>query len=143
MAEVVANTSGTAVVVQRQRTATVVERRADAVIAQENGEPRVIAADRGPRGLQGEPGEFVGTTDEMVEGSTNLFFTNARARAAAPIQSVNGEAGDVILDADDVGADPVGTAVAAASSAVAIHKADPDPHPQYLAPGDEIDGGNF
>jgi len=45
-----------------------------------------------------------------------------------PVKSVNGKWGAVILDADDVGADPAGTAAAA----VAAHVAEPDPHPQYV-----------
>jgi len=44
------------------------------------------------------------------------------------VTSVNGDAGPaVVLDAVDVGADPAGTA----TSAVADHVAEPDPHPQY------------
>lgn len=44
-----------------------------------------------------------------------------------PVQSVNRKHGAVILDAGDVGADPVGSA----ATAVAAHVADTDPHPQY------------
>ena len=55
------------------------------------------------------------------------YTTAAEAAAAAPVQSVNGETGTVILDAGDVGADPTGTAAAAVSA----HEAAPDPHPQY------------
>ncbi len=44
-----------------------------------------------------------------------------------PVKSVNGKYGAVILNAADVGADPVGTAAAA----IADHAAAPDPHPQY------------
>ncbi len=44
-----------------------------------------------------------------------------------PVKSVNGKYGAVILNAADVGADPVGTAAAA----VAAHVAAADPHPQY------------
>ncbi len=46
---------------------------------------------------------------------------------AAPVQSVNGELGEVVLDAADVGADPAGTAAAA----VAAHAGAADPHPTY------------
>lgn len=45
------------------------------------------------------------TTTDLSEG-TNLYFTDERAAAAAPVQSVNGETGDVVLDASDVGAQP-------------------------------------
>ena len=38
-----------------------------------------------------------GTTDAVPEGSTNLYFTTARASAAAPVQSVNGQTGAVVI----------------------------------------------
>jgi len=38
-----------------------------------------------------------GSTDAVPEGSTNLYFTNARASAAAPVQSVNGQTGAVSI----------------------------------------------
>lgn len=44
-----------------------------------------------------------GSTDAVAEGSVNLYFTNARASAAAPVQSVAGRAGDVTLTKSDVG----------------------------------------
>jgi hypothetical protein len=44
-----------------------------------------------------------GSTDSVPEGSTNLYFTNARASAAAPVQSVAGKTGAVTLDKSDVG----------------------------------------
>lgn len=44
-----------------------------------------------------------GTTDAVTEGSTNLYYTNARASAAAPVQSVSGKTGTVTLTASDVG----------------------------------------
>lgn len=55
------------------------------------------------------------------------YTTTGEAAAAAPVQSVNGTAGVVVLDASDVGADAVGTA----ASAVASHEAESNPHPQY------------
>lgn len=36
-----------------------------------------------------------GSTDAVPEGATNLYFTNARASAAAPVQSVGGKTGAV------------------------------------------------
>lgn len=48
------------------------------------------------------------------------------------VSTVNGQTGDVVLDAASVGAEPAGTA----SSAVGAHVAAPDPHPQYLTPAD-------
>jgi hypothetical protein len=44
-----------------------------------------------------------GSTDGVTEGSTNLYFTSARASAAAPVQSVAGRSGAVTLAATDVG----------------------------------------
>lgn len=59
-------------------------------------------------------------TDLVTEGTTNLYFTAARAAAAAPVQSVNGKTGAAVLAAADVGALPVaGTAAAATKLATA------------------------
>lgn len=44
-----------------------------------------------------------GTTDSITEGTTNLYYTDARASAAAPVQSVAGRSGDVVLAKADVG----------------------------------------
>jgi hypothetical protein len=44
-----------------------------------------------------------GSTDSVPEGSTNLYFTNTRAAAAAPVQSVAGRTGTVTLAKADVG----------------------------------------
>lgn len=62
---------------------------------------------------------------------------------AAAVTTVNGMVGDVVLNAPDVNADPEGAAIAAASSAMTMHLADPDPHGQYVADGDVLNGGNF
>lgn len=43
-----------------------------------------------------------GSTDAVPEGSVNLYFTNARASAAAPVQSVAGRTGNVTLSVGDV-----------------------------------------
>jgi len=43
-----------------------------------------------------------GSTDSVTEGSTNLYFTNQRASAAAPVQSVFGRTGAVVLSSSDV-----------------------------------------
>jgi len=42
------------------------------------------------------------TTDAVVEGATNLYFTNTRAAAAAPVQSVFGRTGAIALTSADV-----------------------------------------
>lgn len=44
-----------------------------------------------------------GSTDSVPEGSVNLYYTDARAAAAAPVQSVAGKTGNVSLDKSDVG----------------------------------------
>lgn len=75
---------------------------------------------QGPPGPKGDPGD-----------------------GTSMVLSINGMVGDVVLDAEDVQADPEGTAIAAASSAMAMHLADPDPHGQYVADGDILNGGNF
>lgn len=43
-----------------------------------------------------------GTTDAVPEGSTNLYFTSARAASASPVQSVAGRVGNVTLGVADV-----------------------------------------
>jgi hypothetical protein len=43
-----------------------------------------------------------GSTDSVPEGSTNLYYTAARASAAAPVQSVAGRTGVVVLTKTDV-----------------------------------------
>jgi hypothetical protein len=44
-----------------------------------------------------------GSTDSVTEGSVNLYHTTARAAAAAPVQSVAGRSGTVVLTKSDVG----------------------------------------
>lgn len=75
---------------------------------------------QGPPGPKGDPGD-----------------------GTSMVLSVNGLVGDVVLAAEDVQADPEGTAIAAASSTMATHLADPDPHGQYRKKADVLDGGNF
>jgi hypothetical protein len=45
-----------------------------------------------------------GSTDAVPEGSVNKYYTDARASAAAPVQSVAGKTGNVLLDHNDIGA---------------------------------------
>ena len=42
------------------------------------------------------------TTDNVTEGSTRLYHTNARASAAAPVQTVAGRTGAIVLSTNDV-----------------------------------------
>jgi len=43
-----------------------------------------------------------GSTDSVPEGSVNKYFTDARAAAAAPVQSVNGKTGAVTIEAGGI-----------------------------------------
>lgn len=45
-----------------------------------------------------------GSTDSVTEGSINKYYTDARASAAAPVQSVSGKIGVVTLSPSDIGA---------------------------------------
>jgi hypothetical protein len=47
--------------------------------------------------------QSLSTTDDLTEGATNLYFTNARASSAAPVQNVAGKTGAVTLVKADVG----------------------------------------
>lgn len=67
------------------------------------------------------------TVHEGVSDPHPQYTTATEAAAAAPVQSVNGSAGVVVLDASDVGADPAGTA----AGLVDDHEAETNPHPQY------------
>lgn len=44
-----------------------------------------------------------GSTDSISEGSVNKYYTDIRASGAAPVQSVAGRIGDIILTKNDVG----------------------------------------
>lgn len=70
----------------------------------------------GPPGAAGTPDLSAATTDDLAEGSTNLYYTDPRAELVA---------------------------LAASAAAVSLHVADPDPHNQYIDNDDVIDGGNF
>lgn len=65
-----------------------------------------------------------------TSGDTTTLTISADVEGGA-VFSVNGETGDVELDAEDVGADPAGTGASESAAAVAAHEADPDPHPDY------------
>lgn len=72
--------------------------------------------------VNGQTGTVVLDTDDISEGATNKYFTNARAAAAAPVQSVDGQTGAVSLSGiyaplSHVGSG--GTAHSAASTSVA------------------------
>jgi len=52
--------------------------------------------------VNGATGTVVLDTDDINEGSINLYYTDVRASAAAPIQSVNGETGTVSLTTTNI-----------------------------------------
>ncbi|WP_313250737.1 tail fiber domain-containing protein [Stenotrophomonas sp.] len=64
------------------------------------------------------------TTDDLTEGSTNLYHTEARAAAAAPVQSVNTKTGAVVLGPSDVGAQPASANLTAWAAIAPAAKAD-------------------
>ena len=60
-----------------------------------------------PVGAQGEPGEGVaagGTTGQVLRKNTNANYDTYWSNGSGAIDSVNGQVGIVVLDADDVGA---------------------------------------
>jgi hypothetical protein len=61
-----------------------------------------------------------GSTDSVTEGSTNLYYTNARASAAAPVQSVNGKTGAVTIEAGGIAWSTVPTATTTTTKAGAL-----------------------
>lgn len=74
--------------------------------------------------------------DNMDTIDTELKKVNEKVDSIeVPVTSVNEKTGDVVLTADDVGAEtPSGAqakAEAAAAAAIAAHEDDPDPHEQY------------
>lgn len=52
--------------------------------------------------ISSPPAPQLQTTDELTEGTTNLYYTDTRAAEAAPVQTVAGRTGTVVLAADDV-----------------------------------------
>ncbi|MDX1532661.1 MAG: pyocin knob domain-containing protein [Nitrosopumilaceae archaeon] len=95
--------------------------------------------------VNGYTGVITLTTDDIGEGGTNLYYTDARASDAAPIQSIFGRTGDVIATAGDYDAVKItfsnttsgltATDVQAALDEIDQnlddHEAAIDPHPQY------------
>ena len=91
-----------------------------------------------------------GTTDDITEGSTNLYFTNQRASDAAPVQTVAGRTGDVTLNKADI-TDFVETDYATgAEGDLAASATQPGDNVStltndagYITSTDTIDGGTF
>jgi hypothetical protein len=69
--------------------------------------------------VNGATGVVVLDTDDIDEGVTNLYFTNGRASAAAPVQTVDGQTGTVSLTASYAPLSHVGDTGAAHGDVVA------------------------
>ena len=69
--------------------------------------------------VNGKTGVVVLDTDDIAEGVSNLYFTNGRAAAAAPVQTVDGQTGAVSLSSSYAPLSHVGDGGAAHSNAVA------------------------
>lgn len=81
-----------------------------------DGDPTIALAELANAGggslqktLRDDYGRMAGTSDatttDLAEGD-NLYFTDERAAAAAPVQSVNGKTGAAVLGPTDIGAQP-------------------------------------
>lgn len=73
------------------------ERIIISIARKETGEEIIEAIE-----FEGE-GSGASTTDGLPEGTVNKYFTDERASAAAPVQSVNTKTGDVVLNKSDIG----------------------------------------
>ena len=69
--------------------------------------------------VNGQTGVVALDTDDIAEGVSNLYFTNGRAAAAAPVQTVDGQTGAVSLSSSYAPLSHVGDGGAAHSNAVA------------------------
>lgn len=85
--------------------------------------------------LTGQYGDWTTRTDDgkvyVITGTNPTLIGSWTAlsypASASSVSSVNGATGVVVLDAADVGADPVGTA----ATAVSTHAGEANPHPTY------------
>lgn len=98
---------------------------ANITIDRTNPAAPVISASGGGGGggavdsVNGQTGVVVLDTDDIAEGVSNLYFTNGRAVAAAPVQTVDGQTGAVSLSSSYAPLSHVGDGGAAHSNAVA------------------------
>lgn len=107
-----------------------------------------------PMSVNGQVGEVVLDTDDVEEGATNKYYPSADATKLAGIQSgaevndvdsVNGQTGDVSLNATDVGAIP-SAEKGVASGVASLDATGKVPEAQLPALGIEeapIDGGTY
>ena len=77
-------------------------------------------------------GTSAATTDDLAEGTTNLYFTTERAQDAAGAAITAGTGDGVTLTYNDTGNAVDATNTDKGSVAVTAHEAAADPHPQYL-----------
>jgi len=84
-----------------------------------NGQTGTVVLDAADVGALGT----ATTTDGIAEGTANLYYTDVRAAAAAPVQSVNAATGTVVITAASLGAyldsNPDGFVDAAGAAAAA------------------------
>lgn len=98
---------------------------ANITIDRTNPAAPVISASGGGGGggavdsVNGQTGVVVLDTDDIAEGVSNLYFTNGRAAAAAPVQTVDGQSGAVSLSSSYAPLSHVGAGGAAHSNAAA------------------------
>lgn len=130
MGVVVGSGESRAVIVRERVPVRTIEQKTDVLAVLDRPAPGI--------GVDADTQRTVEVSSPGVQGPKGEPGTGASA-----VQSVNGQVGDVVLEAEDVQADPEGAALAAASASMAAHLADPDPHGQYIAAGDILDGGNF
>ena len=130
--KVVVQQSGTQAVAPSNPTTVSVQSFAATVVSLRQSAQVVVGGTQAPQVVVNDQSQRIVTTGQQ----------GPRGDAGA-VTTVNGMVGDVVLNAPDVNADPEGAAIAAAGSAMAMHLADPDPHGQYVADGDVLNGGNF
>ena len=130
--KIVVQQSGAQAVVASSPTIVSAQSSGAAIVTSQNSAQVVVGGSQAPQVVVNSQTQRIVTTGQQ----------GPRGDAGA-VTTVNGKTGDVVLGAPDVNADPEGTAIAVASSTMAMHLADPDPHGQYVADGDVLNGGNF
>lgn len=108
-------------IVQKKPNIKIVNKKSNLKITQAT--PRVVIkthGGRGPQGLPGEDGEYpliIQPETPSVEDRDKLWVDTDDDVEPSYVTSVNGEVGDVIISAIDVGADPEGSADTAEQNA--------------------------
>lgn len=154
MTVIVRNDSTNVVKVDDSRTAAIVKHRPSTTAVDDRHSLATIKEDTqalrvSSPGVQGPPGEDgvsnIPDTDALPEGATNLYFTQQRAADSfdAAMEAV-AQGGDGVELAYDPELHVLqATNTDKGSAALAQHESLLDPHPQYIADSETIDGGNF